>query len=131
MRTLGNIIWHIPFLGFLNVIFVWFLALLFAITIVGFPIAKGLFEFGKFLVMPFSREMVSVQKDESILIGIWNPIMSVIWILCFGIWIWIYMIFQIVALFMSIVGIPVAIVLAKSLSVCFNPVGKKCVLSKN
>lgn len=131
MRTLGNIIWHIPFLGFFYVIFVWFLALLFAITIVGFPIAKGLFEFGKFLIMPFSREMVSVQKDESILIGIWNLIMRVIWISCFGIWIWIYMIFLIVALLMSIVGIPVAIVFAKSLRVCFNPIGKKCVLSKN
>ena len=132
MRTLGNIIWHIPFLGFLNAIFVWILALLFAITIIGIPIGKGLFEFGKFLFFPFGHKMINSNKNnDTILVSIWNPFVSIIWILCFGIWIWIYMIFQIVGLFMTIVGIPVAIVLAKSLNTCFNPVDKICVSSKD
>ena len=36
-------------------------------------------------------------------------------------------IFQIASLFLSIIGIPVALVLAKSLGTYFNPVNKVCV----
>jgi len=36
-------------------------------------------------------------------------------------------IFQIAALFVTIIGIPVALVLAKSLGTYFNPVNKICV----
>jgi uncharacterized membrane protein YccF (DUF307 family) len=36
-------------------------------------------------------------------------------------------ILQIAALFVTLVGIPVAVVLAKSLGTFFNPVSKKCV----
>ena len=35
--------------------------------------------------------------------------------------------FQVVGLFITIIGIPVAIVVSKSIGVYFNPVGKKCV----
>ena len=44
-----------------------------------------------------------------------------------GLFLAIITIFQIAGLFISIVGIPVAIVLAKSLSTYFNPVNKICV----
>jgi uncharacterized membrane protein YccF (DUF307 family) len=45
----------------------------------------------------------------------------------FGLILAIVTIVQIVGLFVSILGIPVAIVLAKSLSTFFNPVNKVCV----
>lgn len=59
MKTLGNIIWHIPFLGFVNAIVVFLVGILFAITIVGLPIARGLFEFAKFLMFPFDYNLVN------------------------------------------------------------------------
>ena len=131
MRTLGNIIWHIPFCGFINAICVWLSAILFAITIVGLPIAKGLFEYGSFLFLPFGHEMVDDPTKRSSISSLWNAILSILWIVFFGIWLWIFTIFQIVGLFFSIVGIPMAIVLAKSIGTFFNPVGKICVKSKN
>ncbi len=131
MKTLGNILWYFPFFGFINAIIVWILALLFALTIVGLPIAKGLFEFGKFLFLPFGNEMVkaSVVNDKSgaSVWGIWSTILSIAWIILFGWWLAILSIFQIVGLFFSIIGIPVAIVMAKSLGVYLNPVGKVCI----
>lgn len=126
MKTLGNIIWHIPFLGFVNAIVVFLVGILFAITIVGLPIARGLFEFAKFLMFPFDYNLVN-SKNTPAVSSVWNGIMSVIWIVFFGIWLWIWSVFQIISMFMSIVGIPVAIVMAKSLGTFFNPVGKVCV----
>ncbi|WP_010136526.1 YccF domain-containing protein [Ochrovirga pacifica] len=45
----------------------------------------------------------------------------------FGLTLAIFTIFQMMALFITIVGIPVAIILSKSLSTFFNPVNKVCV----
>jgi uncharacterized membrane protein YccF (DUF307 family) len=45
----------------------------------------------------------------------------------FGLFLAIFTIIEIAGLFISIIGIPVAIVLAKSLGTFFNPVNKICV----
>jgi uncharacterized membrane protein YccF (DUF307 family) len=45
----------------------------------------------------------------------------------FGLIFTIIAIFQIVGLFITIIGIPAALVIAKSLSTYLNPVNKKCV----
>jgi uncharacterized membrane protein YccF (DUF307 family) len=45
----------------------------------------------------------------------------------FGLFLAVVTIFQIAALFVTLVGIPVALVLAKSLGTYFNPVHKTCV----
>lgn len=126
MKILLNIIWHIPFCGFINALCAYICALLFAITIVGLPIAKGLFEYGNFLMCPFGRKMIDSKQGGAIWTSL-SIVMSIIWIIFFGWWMFIAAIIQIVALFMSIVGIPVAIVLAKSLMTYINPVGKICV----
>ena len=39
----------------------------------------------------------------------------------------IFAIFQVAGLFISIIGIPIALVVAKSIGTYFNPVNKKCV----
>ncbi|MCW5775741.1 MAG: YccF domain-containing protein [Phycisphaeraceae bacterium] len=41
MRTLGNILWHFPFFGFVNAIIVYFFGLLLTITVVAAPIGSG------------------------------------------------------------------------------------------
>lgn len=135
MKTLGNILWYFPFFGFINAIVVWICAAIWAVTIVGLPIAQGLFEFGKFLLKPFGNEMVPQKilkgADESANKAwkTWGNILGIIWIVCFGWWMAIFAVLQIAGLFISIIGIPVAIVMAKSIRVYLNPVGKICVPS--
>lgn len=134
MKTLGNIIWYFPFMGFISALGVWFVALLWACTIIGMPIAQGLFEFGKFLLKPFGQEMVSASEVGKVnttnrTYQTYSKILGIIWIVLFGWWMTIIAILQIAGLFISIIGIPVATVMAKSIKVYMNPVGKICVSS--
>ncbi len=129
MKTLGNILWHIPFLGFLTALITFLLGGLLVITVIGAPIGLGLIELSKFLLAPFSKVMIDkkdLNKDQN---KLWESFGFVIRILYFplGLLLTIATIFQIAGLFISLVGIPVALVLAKSLSTYFNPVNKKCV----
>jgi uncharacterized membrane protein YccF (DUF307 family)/ribosomal protein S27AE len=129
MRTLGNILWYFPFFGFVDAILVYILGLILTITIIGAPLGLGLMELGKFLFAPFSYEMVS-QKDLNIKQSkAWETYSTFVMIiyLPFGICLCLITVFQVGLLFLSIVGIPVALVLAKSLGTYFNPVNKKCV----
>ena len=135
MRSLGNILWHFPFLGFMNAIATYLLGLLLLVIVIAAPIGRGLMEFGKFPFAPYSRAMV---KESALRPGkgsttgsrIWktySTIISFVYVLLLGIPLSLIAIFQIAGLFITIVGIPVAIVMAKSLGTYFNPVGKKCV----
>jgi uncharacterized membrane protein YccF (DUF307 family) len=131
MRLLGNILWHIPFLGFVNAIIVYSVGLLLTVTVVAAPIGLGLMEFGKFLFFPFGHEMVdkselNVQQNKA-----WKTYSTIVMILYLplGIIFAILAVLQIVGLFITIIGIPVALVIAKSLGTYLNPVNKKCVRS--
>jgi uncharacterized membrane protein YccF (DUF307 family) len=129
MRTLGNILWHFPFLGFLSALFTFLLGGLLVITVIGAPIGLGLIQLSKFLMAPFSNKMVSgneLNQDQN---QLWKSFGFIIRILYFpiGLFLAVCVIFQIAGLFISIIGIPVALVLAKSLSTYFNPVNKQCV----
>ncbi len=129
MKTLGNILWHIPFLGFLSAFTTFIFGCILAITIIGAPIGLGLIQLSKFLLTPFSMEMVSkkdLQVKQNNLWYFFSVIIRIIYF-PFGLILSVITIFQIVGLFMSIVGIPVALVLAKSLGTFFNPVNKVCV----
>lgn len=129
MRTLGNILWHFPFLGFIDAMLVYILGLLLTVTIVAAPVGRGLMEYGKFLFAPYSRAMVAT-KDLGIEHNlVWRVLSVLVMILYlpFGAVLWLLTVVQIALLFVTIVGIPVAGVLAKSLGTYFNPVNKKCV----
>ena len=129
MRTLANILWHFPFFGFLTAFYTFLIGFFFTITVIGAPIGLGLIQHSKFLLSPFSKKMVSdsvANKEKSF---IWK-IMEVIAFLLYlplGILASIVTVLQILFLCITVIGIPVAIVLAKSLSTYFNPVGKICV----
>ena len=76
MRTLGNIIWNIPFLGFVTAALVFLIGLLFVVTIIAAPIGLGLIQYSKFLLLPFSYDMVSKSEidgdaNKNILGNIW------------------------------------------------------------
>ncbi len=129
MRTLANIIWHIPFLGFITAFWTFVVGGILALTIVAAPIGLGLMQLARFLLTPFSMQMVSrgsLNQKQNLL---WKAYGFIVRIFYFpiGLLLAIVTVCQIVGLFMSIVGIPVAIVLAKSLGTYFNPVNKVCV----
>ena len=130
MRTLGNILWHIPFLGFLNAIFTFLGGLIATVLVLPAPIGLGLMEFSKFLMAPFSNAMVSkTELGEVPKNGAWETYQAIVMVIYFpfGLLLCVLALFQIVGMFLSIVGIPVALVVAKSLGTYLNPVNKKCV----
>ena len=126
MRTLGNIIWLLPFFGWVTAGLTWLIGLLLTITVVGAPLGLGLMEHGKFLLWPFGNVMINkkrIDKEENSLLGVYKIIIMIIY-LPFGLMLWIMGLIQTVALFFTIIGIPVALVMAKSLSTFFNPINK-------
>jgi uncharacterized membrane protein YccF (DUF307 family) len=129
MRTLGNIIWHIPFLGFLSALWTFLIGGLFVITLIGAPIGLGLIQFSRFLLTPFTMSMIPKSELKPNQNPLWRFFQIIIRILYFpvGLVLAVIVVFQIAGLFLSIVGIPVAMVLAKSLGTFFNPVNKICV----
>jgi len=129
MKTLGNILWHIPFLGFINAIIVYALGLLLTATVIAAPIGLGLMEFGKFLFTPFGHAMVSKSELNVEQNKAWKTYSTIVMVLYFpfGLILCVLAVFQVVGLFITIIGIPAAIVVAKSLGTYLNPVNKKCV----
>ena len=129
MRTLGNILWHIPFLGFLTALGTFLIGGLFVLTVIGAPIGLGLIQLSKFLLTPFSSAMISKKDLNAEQNKLWQSFSFIVRILYFpfGLFLAIVTIFQIAGLFITIIGIPVALVLAKSLGTYFNPVNKTCV----
>ncbi len=129
MKTLGNILWHFPFFGFVNAILVYIFGLILIATVIAAPIGVGLLEFGKFLFWPFGNAMIS-KKDLNIEQNpAWQTFSTIIIILYlpFGIILCMLAILQVAGLFISLIGIPAAIVVAKSMGTYLNPVNKKCV----
>lgn len=129
MRTLANILWHVPFLGFVSALLSFLLGSLLLITVVAAPIGLGLIQLSRFLLTPFSSVMVKkidVQPKGNVL---WHAYGFIVRVLYFplGLVLALITVAQIVCLCASIIGIPVAIVLAKSLGTFFNPVNKVCV----
>lgn len=92
----------------------------------------GLMEYGKFLFLPFSYDMVRKKNNPS---GgalrksyhAYATIVKVVYILLFGIWLYIVGLVAVIAQFVTIIGIPGAIVPAKSLHTIFNPMDKICI----
>ena len=131
MRTLGNILWHVPFLSFVTAALYWLLGLLLTALVVTAPIGLGLMEFGKFLLVPFGRAMVDNKDLKGERNAAWQAYSTIIMILYipFGLVFVVFNAIQVVLLCLSIVGIPVALVIAKSLGTVLNPVNKVCVPS--
>jgi len=129
MRTLGNILWHVPFLGFLSALGTFLIGGLLVITVIGAPIGLGLIQLSKFLLTPFSSAMINKKDLNADQNKLWQTFGIIVRILYFplGLFLAVVTIFQIAGLFITIIGIPVALVLAKSLGTYFNPVNKTCV----
>ncbi len=118
MRTLGNILWHVPFLGFLSSLCTLLAGLLFLLTGIGIPIGLGLIQLARFLLTPFSCAMAGkndLQVHQNQLWLTWGWIARILYFPV-GLILSVMICLQVVAL-----------VLAKSLSTLWNPVNKVCV----
>lgn len=129
MRKLGNLLWHFPLFGFVTALLTFLTGGLFVITVIGAPIGLGLIQHSKFLLTPFSSRMISDSKLKKDKTPFWKILSVIAFILYLpiGIFTSIITIIQIILLFISIIGIPIAVILSKSLSTYFNPINKICV----
>jgi len=131
MKTLGNILWHIPFLGFISAGVVYLIGLLFTLTVVAAPIGLGLMQLGRFLLTPFGHQMIN-KKNMNVTVDprwdTYSKIITIVW-LPIGIFLSIVSTLQAIGLALSIIGIPLAIIIVKTIPTYFNPVNKVCVSS--
>ena len=133
MRILGNIIWHIPYLGFLHAFSYALIGCLFCLTIVGIPLGMGMFQIASMLLAPFSKGVVNrsdieyvTEEEQSSLMKVWRIIIRILYF-PFGLFTAIILILHVVGMFFTIIGIPCALAVAKCIGLVFNPVGKVCV----
>jgi len=119
----------VPFFGFLSALGTFLIGGLLVITVIGAPLGLGLIQLSKFLLTPFSSAMISKKDLKADQNKLWQTFGIIVRILYFpfGLFLAVVTVFQIAGLFITIIGIPVALVLAKSLGTYFNPVNKTCV----
>ena len=129
MKLLGNILWHFPFYGFLQATIIYICGLILTITVVASPIGFGLMEYAKFLFAPFTRTMVrksdlNIEQNPA-----WKSYSKIIMVIYFpfGLIMAAVGVIQVAGLCLTIIGIPMAVIIAKSLGTYLNPVNKKCV----
>lgn len=133
MRTLGNIIWHFPYCGFLKSLLYAIGGLFWCITIIGIPLGLGLFQLSLFMLAPFNKGLVS-RKELELLTGekqnefvkAWSIIIRILYF-PFGLFAAMTSVMMIAAEFVALIGIPCGLVEAKALSAIFNPINKICV----
>jgi uncharacterized membrane protein YccF (DUF307 family) len=133
MASIGNVIWFI--LGGLILGLGWFLiGLFFFITIIGIPIGKACFEFGKLSMFPFGKEVIreTELKGSSNVSGIkklFHIVVNIIWF-PIGITLTIvYFVYGILS-FITIIGIPVGVVYVRMGQFLLFPIGARIVNKK-
>jgi len=129
MRTIGNIVWHIPFMGFLTAVGTFIVGGLLMATILGAPFGVTLMRLAKFILSPLRYDMVPSSEVNPYEYPAWRIFGIVVWIiyLPFAIVLSLALIVQIAGMYCSIVGIPAALALAKVLPIYLTPINTKCV----
>lgn len=133
MGCLLNILWHFPFFGFIFALLYAIFGVIMCCTVILLPIGLAWFQIAKFMLAPFSSAMVS-RSDYEMITGkkqneAYAAFSLVIRILYFpfGCIAAFFSVFNIAFGFLSIVGIPIALVHTKLFKTYFNPIGKICV----
>jgi len=130
MASIGNLIWFICGGAIMAIIWL-ILAGIFAITIVGIPIAKAFLEFAKLSAFPFGKEILRDTElaNVSSASKTVTTVLSIIW-LPFGIILTIIYLIAGIASFFTIIGIPVGIVYVRMGKFVLFPVGARVVSKK-
>jgi len=129
LRFLGNVLWFI-FGGALAAL-LWILAgLLMMITIVGIPWARAAFVIAGFVAWPFGREPIArnaVTGSLDVGTGALGTVGNVIWVVFFGVALFVAHVVEAVALAVTIIGIPFAIQHLKIAKITLWPIGQTIV----
>ena len=128
MKHIANILWHFPYLGFLDAIFCFLIGGLLVLTGIGAPIGLGLIELGKLYLAPFGHQMVEAKnlpnrKKPHLMWRVFSFIIKILY-LPLGLFLTLIIVFQMIGCVITVIGFPVAVVLFKSLGTIWNPVGK-------
>ncbi|WP_329456238.1 YccF domain-containing protein [Streptomyces sp. NBC_01497] len=121
MKTILNIIWLVlcgfwMFLGYLAA------GLVLCITIVGIPFGLAAFRIGAYALWPFGR--TAIDRPEA---GAGSLVGNVLWVVLAGWWLALGHIFTGIALFVTIIGIPLALANFKLIPLSLMPLGKEIV----
>src|SRR3954454_18358738 len=119
MRTLLNIIWLVLsgfwlFLGYLLA------GVICCILIITIPFGIASFRIAFYALWPFGRTVVATPTS-----GVFSFIGNVIWFLVAGLWLAIGHLVSGVALFITIIGIPLALADFKMIPISLAPLGKE------
>jgi uncharacterized membrane protein YccF (DUF307 family) len=121
MKTILNIIWLVlcgfwMFLGYLAA------GVVLCITIIGIPFGVAAFRIGAYALWPFGRTAVD-RRDA----GAGSLVGNVLWVILAGWWLALGHIFTGIALFVTIIGIPLALANFKLIPLSLMPLGKEIV----
>lgn len=130
MALFGNILWFILG-GWANFIVYSLLGVVFCITIIGIPVGKALFQYAKLMTFPFGKVIIKEtelkgKENVSAIRRVGGTLANILW-LPVGIATFIANIGLMLVCFVTIIGIPVGIVIAKSCKFLLWPVGAKVV----
>jgi uncharacterized membrane protein YccF (DUF307 family) len=122
MSLLGNVLWIL--LGGGLIFLEYLLAgLVLCLTIVGIPFGIQCFKLSLLALLPFGREVESVEHAG----GCLSIVMNVLWILVGGIWIAVtHLVFALLCA-LTIIGLPFAKQHLKLASLSFMPFGRRVV----
>lgn len=127
MRGLLNILWHFPCFGFFSAAIHFLFGSLLVMTGILAPLGLGLIQYSKFLMKPFSSEMISDPRPNTNIAWSGMKIVAVAIYVPFGLLFCIGTLTQMFFLCFTVVGWPLLYILGKSLGTYFNPVNKICV----
>jgi len=130
MASIGNLIWFV--FGGEILALVWLIfAGIFAITIVGLPIARAFLEFAKLSAFPFGKEIIRDTELAKVSIAskTVTTVLSIIWFPFGLVFTILYLLAGIIS-FISIIGIPIGIVYVRMGKFILFPVGARVVSKK-
>jgi uncharacterized membrane protein YccF (DUF307 family) len=133
MRFVGNAIWFV--FGGAVLAFIWLIgAALFAISIIGLPVARAALEIAKMSAFPFGKDVVHVRELDAkglstvtAVTGTIGFLANIVWALTFG---WVLFLGHIIAGVINcvtIIGIPFGIQSFKLAGISLWPVGRRVV----
>jgi len=133
LRFAGNVIWFV--LGGAVIALLWlFGALLFAISMVGIPLARSAVEMAKLSAFPFGKDVVHVRELDqkglspvTAITGTIGFIANIIWACTFGIALFVSYIIAGILCCLTIIGIPFGLQSFKLAGLSFWPVGRRVV----
>ena len=123
MRVILNIIWLI-FCGWWMAIAYFFAGIICFILIITIPFGIASWRIANYVLWPFGRS-VTMRRDA----GIGSLIGNIIWIILIGWWLAIGHLTSAIALFITIIGIPLALADLKMIPISLLPLGVRIVPS--